>query len=384
MTPRHLDLALQGGGTQGAFTWGVLDRLLDDERLQIAAISGTSAGAMNAVALAAGWAEGGRRGARDTLRAFWSRVAESLHLGRWVDAWLGWSLGGGAAGPAATPLGPMQMAWDMASTLLAPARADPAAQNPLYAILRDTIDFDAVRHCRDLKLFVTATHVRSGRPRIWRRDEIGIEAVLASACLPTLFPAVEVDGEAYWDGGYMGNPSLLPLLAETPTQDLMLVQVHPSARTELPLGGAAVLDRINEITFHGSLVKELRSLAILRKLIQDEGLLGRAFQEPLFRKAAALRVHRIEGGEKLDALTSAGLLDSAWHRLLALHRAGHAAADTWLTDHFTHLGRHGTVDLVAEYLDGEILNGGGHDAPAPRRRRTGAADAPASPAPSRR
>ena len=249
------------------------------------------------------------------------------------------------------------MAWDMASTLLAPVHADPAAQNPLHAILRDTVDFDAVRRCRDLKLFIAATHVRSGRQRIWRRDEIGIEAVLASACLPTLFPAVEVDGEAYWDGGYMGNPSLLPLLTETPTLDLMLVQVHPSARAELPLGSAAVLDRINEITFHGSLVKELRSLAILRKLIQDEGLLGRAFHEPLFRKAAALRVHRIEGGEKLDALASAGMLDSAWHRLLALHRAGHAAADTWLTDHFTHLGRHGTVDLVAEYLDGEILNG---------------------------
>ena len=352
MTSRHLDLALQGGGTQGAFTWGVLDRLLEDERLQIAAISGTSAGAMNAVALASGWASGGRKGARESLRRFWSRVAEGLHMGRWVDAWLGWGLPGSLTGSS---LGPMQMAWDMAGTLLAPSHADPAAQNPLHAILRDTVDFDAVRRCRDLKLFVTATQVRSGHQRIWRRNELSIESVLASACLPTLFPAVEVDGEAYWDGGYMGNPSLLPLLTATPTLDLMLVQVHPSARTELPLSGAAVLDRINEITFHGSLVKELRSLAILRKLIEDEGLVQRAFKEPLFRKAAALRVHRIEGGEKLDALASAGMLDSAWHRLLALHRAGHAAADAWLTDHFTHLGRHGTVDLVADYLDGEVL-----------------------------
>jgi len=357
MTPRRLDLALQGGGTQGAFTWGVLDRLLEDERLQIAAISGTSAGAVNAVALASGWASGGRKGAREALRRFWSRVAESLHLGHWVDTWLGWAQAGSAPGATAGAMGPMQMAWDMASTLLTPSHADPAVQNPLHAILRDTVDFDAVRRCHDLKLFVTATHVRSGHQRIWRHSELAIESVLASACLPTLFPAVEVDGEAYWDGGYMGNPSLLPLLTETPSLDLMLVQVHPSARVELPLGSAAVLERINEITFHGSLVKELRSLAILRKLIQDEGLVHRAFKEPLFRKAAALRVHRIEGGEKLDALTSAGVLDSAWHRLLALHRAGHAAADTWLTDHFTHLGRHGTVDLVAEYLDGEILNG---------------------------
>jgi NTE family protein len=345
---------LQGGGTQGASTWGVLDRLLADERLHIAAISGTSAGAMNAVALASGWARGGRTGAREALRQFWSRVAESLHLGHWVDAWLGWSgLGGGSA--AAPALAPMQMAWDMASTLLAPSHADPA-QNPLYPILRDTVDFDAVRRCRDLKLFVTATHVRSGHQRIWRGAELRIESVLASACLPTLFPAIEVDGEAYWDGGYMGNPSLLPLLTETPTLDLMLVQVHPSARTELPLSSAAVLDRINEITFHGSLVKELRSLAILRKLIQDEGLVDRAFKAPLFRKAAALRVHRIEGGEKLDPLSAAEALDSTWHRLLKLHRAGHEAADTWLTDSFTHLGRHGTVDLVAEYLAGDGLN----------------------------
>ena len=354
MTLRRLDLALQGGGTQGAFTWGVLDRLLEDERLQITAISGTSAGAMNAVVLASGWASGGRKGAREALRRFWSRVSEGLHLGSWVDAWLGWGVPGAASAGAGGALAPMQMAWDMASLLLTPAHADAAAQNPLYAILRDTVDFDAVRKGRDLNLFITATHVRSGRPRIWRRDELRIESVLASACLPSLFPAVEVDGESYWDGGYMGNPSLLPLLTQTPTLDLMLVQVHPSERAALPLGGVAVLDRINEITFHGSLIKELRSLAILRKLIQDEGLVGHAFKEPLFRKAAALRVHRIEGGEKLDAITSA--LDPSSHRLLDLHRAGHAAADAWLADHFTHLGRHETVDLVAEYLHGELLD----------------------------
>lgn len=367
MAARRLDLALQGGGSQGAFTWGVLDRLLEDERLQITAISGTSAGAMNAVALASGWAGGGRRGARGALRDFWSRVADALRLGQWVDAWLGWTLPGSTAGLAGGALAPLQMAWDMASTLLTPAHADAAAHNPLYSILRDTVDFEAVRSCHDLKLFVAATHVRSGRQRIWRGAEIGIESVLASACLPTLFPAIEVDGEAFWDGGYMGNPSLLPLLTETATLDLMLVQVQPSQRAELPLDSAAVLDRINEITFHGSLVKEMRSLAILRKLIQDEGLVDRAFKEPLFRKAAALRVHRIEGGEKLDALTTAGALDSAWHRLLALHRAGHEAADTWLTDHYTHLGRHGTVDLVAEYLAGEMLNGRTHAAAAQRR-----------------
>ena len=356
MSTRALDLALQGGGTHGAFTWGVLDRLLEDERLHIAAISGTSAGAMNAVALASGLASEGRRGARESLRRFWNRVAEGLHLGSWADAWLGWGMP--PAPGSAAPLNPVQMAWDVASAWLSPRPAHSAEANPLHAVLRDTVDFDAVRRCPDLRLFVAATHVASGKLRIWHGDEISIETVLASACLPTLFPAVWVDGEAYWDGGYMGNPSLLPLLSRTSTQDLMLVQVHPSRRRELPTGAAAVMERINEITFNGALVKELRSLAILRQLVRDEQLDPHALKSPIFRKAASLRVHRIEGGEKLDALGSAaGPLESPLHHLMALHRAGHAAADAWLADHFTHLGRHGTVDIVAEYLDGDGLNG---------------------------
>lgn len=149
----------------------------------------------------------------------------------------------------------------------------------------------------------------------------------------------------------------------------MLVQVHPNAHNELPLRGAAALDRINEITFLGSLLKELRSLAILRKLSHSEGLADRSFHEPLLRKAAALRVHRIEGGERLDALAAAGWLDSAWHRLLDLHRASHAAAATWLSDDFTHLGRHDTVDLVCDYLGGDALGARLQAAPSPRQRR---------------
>ncbi len=361
---RRIDLALQGGGTHGAFTWGVLDRLLEDERLRIAGVSGSSAGAMNAVALASGLAADGRRGAREALRRFWSRVADSLAAGGWADTWLGWALPGAAASALSSPL---QAAWDVASHWLG-AAAGLAAQNPLHAVVRDTIDFDALRAARDPRVFVGATNVRTGRLRLWRGGEITIEAVLASACLPTLFPAVVIDGEAYWDGGYMGNPSLLPLLAETPTMDLMLVQVHPSRRAALPAGGAAVLDRIQEITFHGTLLKELRSLAILRKLVADEGLDAEALREPIFRKAAGLRVHRIEGGERLDGVAAAPTLDPPWHRLLALHRAGHAAADRWLADHFTHLGRHGTLDLVAEFLDGDLPAPGGPEAAATRRR----------------
>ncbi|WP_119292989.1 patatin-like phospholipase family protein [Azohydromonas sediminis] len=353
MTTRPLDLALQGGGSHGAFTWGVLDRLLDDERIRIAAVSGTSAGAMNAVALAAGWVADGRRGARESLRRFWARVAEGMHLARWAEGWMG---ANPAAMLAAPP--PLHAAWEMASRWFAPvAAADDG--NPLRAVLADTVDFDAVRRCRDIQLFVGATHVQTGRLRVFRGPELTADAVLASACLPMLFPSVVIDGEAYWDGGYMGNPPLLPLLAESPTLDLMLVQVHPERRKALPEGPAAILDRVNEITFHGSLVKELRSLAILRRLMHDEGVAGAQCRSPLFRKADALRLHRIEGGERLDGLDAPQPFESPWQHLLALHRQGHAAADEWLRERFTHLGRHATVDLLAEYLHPDELGADG-------------------------
>ena len=341
MKSHRIDLALQGGGTHGAFTWGVLDRLLADERICFGAVSGSSAGAMNAVALAAGWTEGGRGGAREALRRFWSRMADSLRLARWAEAWLG-AAPGMLAPPRASPL---QAAWDIAQAWFAPAEG-----HPLRAALKDTVDFELVRRCTEMQLFIGATNVRSGKLRIFRGAQIDLDAVVASACLPVLFPAVEIEGEAYWDGGYMANPSIVPLLTESPNLDLMLVQVHPTRRKSLPETPMQIIDRINEISFHGSLVKELRSLAILRKLVHDEGIDTSHSRTPLLRKAEALRVHRIEGGEQLDSLGTLGPLDPPWHYLLALHRAGHAAADRWLGEHYTHLGRHGTVDIVAEFL----------------------------------
>ena len=338
----RIDLALQGGGTHGAFTWGVLDRLLEDERIGFGAISGSSAGAMNAVALAAGWTAGGRKGARETLRHFWSRVADSLRLARWAEAWLG-AMPNGALAAAA----PLQAAWDMAEAWFGPA----TGTNPLRAVLRDTVDFDAVRGCTGMQVYIGATQVRSGQLRIFSGAEISIDAVLASACLPMLFPTVEIDGEAYWDGGYMGNPSLLPLLYESPNLDLMMVQLHPSRRERLPRTPAQIVERIQEIGFQGSLVKELRALAVLQRVVRDEGMDTTRARMPLLRKARRLRVHRIEGGEQLDALALPQPLQSAWHHLQALRRTGHAAADRWLQENAAHLGRRSTVDLVAEYLD---------------------------------
>jgi NTE family protein len=341
VTTRRIDLGLQGGGTHGAFTWGVLDRLLEDERISFGAVSGSSAGAMNAVALAAGWTADGRRGARDVLRKFWSRAADSLNLAQWSGAWLG----GSTALLAPAAAAPLNMALDMASAWFTGGDG-----NPLRAVLNDTIDFDAVHRCDEMQLFIGATNVRSGRLRVFRGAQIDADAVLASACLPMLFPAVVIDGEAYWDGGYMGNPSLLPLLAESPNLDLLLVQLHPSQREAVPKTAVAIVERINEISFHGSLVKELRSLAILRQLVRDEGLDTTHCSAPLLRKAGSVRLHRIEGGEQLDPLATPTPLETAWHYLRELHRAGHAAADRWLDENYTHLGRHGTIDIVAEYL----------------------------------
>ncbi len=340
MRTHRIDLALQGGGTHGAFTWGVLDRLLEEERIRFGVISGSSAGAMNAVALAAGWHRGGRKGARETLRRFWSRVAEQLRVTQWAEAWLGLLPGGALAAS------PLRAAFDVAQAWFEPG----GPPNPLRAVLQETIDFDAVRGCTEMRLYIGATQVRSGQLRIFHGEQIDADAVLASACLPMLFPAVQIDGEAYWDGGYMGNPSLLPLLDQSPNLDLLLVQLHPSRRRSVPALPTQVVERIQEIGFHGSLVKELRSLALLQRLVRDEQLDIAHARTPLLRKAAALRVHRIEAGEQLDALALPQPLQSAWHHLLALHRAGHAAAERWLREHGAHLGRRGTVDLIAEFL----------------------------------
>ncbi|MBL8350214.1 MAG: patatin-like phospholipase family protein [Burkholderiaceae bacterium] len=341
MKSHRIDLALQGGGAHGAFTWGVLDRLLADERIRFGAVSGSSAGSMNAVALAAGWTEGGRSAARETLRRFWSRVADAMHMARWAEAWFG--AAPGMLEPPSTS--PLQAAWDIAQAWLA-----PGGGNPLRAVLQETVDFELVRRCTEMQLFIGATNVRSGKLRVFRGVQIGLDEVLASACLPVLFPAVEIDGEAYWDGGYMANPSIVPLLAESSNLDLLLVQVHPSQRRSVPRTPMQIIDRINEISFHGALVKELRSFAILRKLVRDEGIDLSQSRSPLLRKADALRVHRIEGGEQLDPLASAEPQATPWQHLLDLHRAGHAAADQWLAVHFSDLGRRGTVDIVAEFL----------------------------------
>jgi len=348
-TPRPLrqkiDLALQGGGSHGAFTWGVLDRLLEDETLEISAISGTSAGAMNAVALAAGLMEGGRAGARAALKRFWTRVGELSPFGAagaadapWLDP----------ASPWAAPwLGPARAYAQWFSAQVSPYQFNPLNLNPLRRILLDTVDFDRVRQCHKTQLFISATRVRTGGLRIFGQHELSPEVVLASACLPLLFQAVEIDGEPYWDGGYAGNPSLMPLVLDTPADDLLVVQINPAERDALPTRSGEILDRINEVTFNASLLRELRSIALLKQVLAAEGWAARRLRSPVLQGIDRLRLHRVDGGDELAALgagsktrTDSGFLDR-------LFEQGRAAADRWFTAHRADVGVRSTLDVDA-------------------------------------
>src|SRR5262245_30532791 len=277
--PLPIDLALQGGGSHGAFTWGVLDRLLEEERLRIVAISGTSAGAMNAALLADGWTEGGAAGARAALRSYLQQVSRAAALSPLqrspLDRMMGrWTL----------DTSPAYIAMDLMSRLLSPYDLNPLAYNPLRNILSECIDFERLARS-PIKLFVTATSVRTGRGRIFRNREITVDVLLASACLPTMFRAVEIDGEPYWDGGYAGNPTITPLIRESDAHDTILVQINPRERPNTPRSAAEILNRLNELSFNSSLMKELRMIALLRQ-VADPGTGEGA-------RWAKMRMHRI-------------------------------------------------------------------------------------------
>src|ERR1700720_641110 len=254
-----VDLALQGGGSHGAFTWGVLDRLLEESWLRIDGISGTSAGAMNAVVLVDGYEKDGSRGARAALENFWRRVSHSARFSPSrrgpMDVLLGrWTLDSS----------PFFVAFDLAARLFSPYDLNPRGANPLRDILAECVDFGRVAKS-SIRLFVTATNVRTGRGRVFRNAELSPDALLASACLPTLFQAIEINGEAYWDGGYSGNPTITPLVRECKSHDTLLVAVNPVERPGTPKTARDILNRINEVSFNSVLLKELRMIALLRQ-----------------------------------------------------------------------------------------------------------------------
>jgi NTE family protein len=328
--PLPIDLALQGGGSHGAFTWGVLDRLLEEEQLRIVAISGTSAGAMNAAVLADGWTEGGAAGARAALRAYWQEVSRAAALSPLqrspLDRMMGrWTL----------DTSPAYIAMDLMSRLLSPYDLNPLAYNPLRDILTECIDFDRLARS-PIKLFVTATSVHTGRGRIFRNADITADVLLASACLPTMFRAIEIDGEPYWDGGYAGNPTITPLIRESDAHDTILVQINPRERLDTPRSASEILNRLNEISFNSPLMKELRMIALLRQVVDPGSGEGARW--------AHMRVHRIVT-DMLAQFGASSKLNAEWEFVTMLFGEGRRAANDFLKENGEHLGKRSSADL---------------------------------------
>jgi NTE family protein len=335
---KRINLALQGGGALGAFTWGVLDHLLEDGRLTIEGISGTSAGAVNAIMLADGLARGGPDEARKRLADFWRAASLGGNLPevqrRAVDRLFSfWPI-------EDTPVG----LWMQALTrYLSPYDFNPLNINPLKDLIERFVDFNSVRACRDLQLFVSATNVRSGQLHVFRREEMTADMIVASACLPHLFRAVEIDGEHYWDGGYVGNPALYPLVGATQTENLLLVQINPIRRKQVPKSQNEIMARINEITFNSSLMSELRGLTFVGKLI-DEGRLPRGTGAGQYRR---INVHRVALTGAAQTLDAASRLHTDYDFFEMLRTNGKRAARRFLDAHYDDIGARSTVDFEA-------------------------------------
>ena len=359
---RTLNLALQGGGSHGAFTWGVLDALLADPRIAFEGLSGTSAGAVNAVALASGYAKGlaagtdPRRGARDSLARIWNQISAWGSVNSLQQRFAGMLWGG-----LPPELAPTNIWANAMRGVLSPYQSNPLDINPLRLLLEREIDFEAIARTPQLKVFVSATHVRSGRAVHFSGKRLNAQAVTASACLPMLFRAVTIDGEDYWDGGYSANPPLTPLIGNCACSDTMLVQINPLRQDSTPQTPEQILDRVNELTFNASLLTEMRSIDLINTLLSEGALRhGRAKQ---------VLLHRIDGGEemKLYPASSKSSTDAALIR--NLFELGQQRTSHWLAHHFEAIGKHGTVDIRRDYLDGAV---GQEMAAPPQPRRLGA------------
>src|SRR5215831_10260151 len=328
--PILVDFALQGGGAHGAFTWGALDRLLEEPWLTIDGISGTSAGAMNAAVLADGYADGGPEGARAALARFWRKVSDDARFSPFqrgpLDILLGrWTM----------DYSPAFVAMDLMARLFSPYDLNPRGSNPLRDILADCVNFDQLAK-GPIKLFVTATNVRTGQGRVFRNREITPDVLLASACLPTVFHAAEIDGEAYWDGGYSGNPTITPLVRECSSRDTILVQINPVERAGTPRSARDILNRLNEVSFNAVLLKELRMIALLRQVADPGASEGAQW--------AGMRIHRIASAAMTD-LGYSSKLNAEWSFLTMLRDEGRRAADAFLATHAADVGQRSSLDI---------------------------------------
>lgn len=330
-----VNLGLQGGGSHGAFTWGVLDRLLEDRRISFEGITAASAGAVNAVVLAHGLTVGGRGAARESLRRFWKRLSEKTSHGMLQPSWLD-KLGGNFG----LEHSPGYQLFNVMSYFTSPYVYNPMNYNPLRLVLEEIVDFDALRRRPAMKLFLCATNVRTGKVKVFNAEELDANHVLASTCLPLLMHGVEIDGEVYWDGGFSGNPAIFPLVYECESRDVVMVHLTPAERPEIPFSSHAIMNRMQEIGFNAALIREMRAVAFINNRL-GEGKM---------REGKEMLIHVIEAEDVIREFPGSSRLNNSWDFLCHLHDVGRQRADAWVNDNFAQLGKASTVDLEEKYF----------------------------------
>ena len=321
---KRINLALQGGGSHGAFAWGIMDSFLEDGRVEIEGISGTSAGSVNAVVFAYGYMLNGPQGARDMLAKFWKTLSDS-HAGFSTPEYF--------------------KMFKMMTGSVSPYQWNPLNWNPFRTTLEQVVDFKALRKSKAIKLFLAATNVESGKARIFTNEEITSDVVMASSCLPFLFQAVEIEGQSYWDGGYMGNPVLYPLFYHTDARDVVILHINPIFRPGVPRTAPEIENRLNELTFNSALIKEIRAIAFVQKMLEDGWL------KPEFAgKLKNVLMHSLRADKALADLGVPSKFSTDWRFLEDLKERGRKEGQAWLDEHFKDLGTRSSVDLRAEFL----------------------------------
>jgi NTE family protein len=336
---KRLNLALQGGGAHGAFAWGVIDRILEEKSVEIDGIVGTSAGAMNAAVAAYGLAVGGAEGGREMLRTFWKKISDAAKFSPLQP--MPWEkLMNPHGGSLDSSLGYIMT--DFLSRMFSPYQLNPGNQNPLREVLSSIIDFERIHKAGKVKLFICASNVMTGRIRVFDKHHVTVDAVLASACLPFMFQAVEINGEYFWDGGYMGNPPLYPVIYNTDTRDILIVQLNPINIPELPTSAQAILDRINTLSFNSSLMREMRAIHFVTKLIDggfDDG-----------GKLHRVNIHTVDGEELLGKLGVSSKLNADWDFLMYLFENGRAKAEEFLDAHWDKIGKESSTNIEEKFF----------------------------------
>lgn len=335
---KKVGIALQGGGSHGAFSWGVLDRLLEDGRFEIEGLTGTSAGGMNAVAVVQGLMRGGPQAAREELKLFWQRISE-----------VGKNSPLNNRGPVDKVLGnytmynsPGYIVFDYLSRIFSPYELNPMHIDPLKEVILQSFDFEALRQFKGCKLYLCATHVYTGKLRVFTLDELKPECLQATACLPTLNSAVMVDNEYYWDGGFIGNPVFFPLIYDCETTDIIYIQLNPTVREHLPTSAREIADRLNEISNNATVVREMRAISFITDLI-DTGMLDD-------KKIKRMNMHLIEDPETFQALGWSSKLNTEWEFFTYLFERGRDAADAWIKKNYDKIGKETTAPMEANYI----------------------------------